>query len=202
MRVLDDLVSVDKPGRLGHSEGMRRASSRILIAFILVASTVLAFGNPASACSCEGGSITDNSSYVDAVFVGSQTDRSGNDITFEVESVYHGEVGERITVYTADDGGACGTSFDDGVTTTVLVTDWEGRREVSLCSQLLTITDGELEALYGQAAAPLPIDQSRSSSSFPMGWTLIGIGVVAAGAIVWRIGRNPTGPSGDEFRSI
>ena len=178
---------------------MRRGRSRALIVVSTIALSILGSSTPASACSCVAAPISDFADEFDAVFVGRQVDRDGLLITFEVDEVYHGDVGERATFTTPGNSAGCGASFTNGVVETVLVGDWDGELSVNLCSQSLTIADGELETLYGAAQAPLPIDQSRSPSVLPSGWPWILASVFVGGAIAFRFagGSEPLEHSGE-----
>jgi hypothetical protein len=103
--------------------GARRAG-RILVVVCAAASLVPLSVRPAWACSCAQSTPRQVASRVAAVFTGTAASVprvAGRAVAvdFEVDTVYEGPPGPRLTVHTAAQGAACGVVFRPNVRYTV-----------------------------------------------------------------------------------
>jgi hypothetical protein len=157
---------------------------------LLVMSTLLVIGAgaPASACSCmDFESVVRTGDHI-AVFVGEviEEDRlDGNGLgdlalVYEVESVYRGEIAERVIVHTTGDVGAgCGLGFR-GRTAVLAYLDG-GHLVTNSCSAMPLLEEGGatlalLDETFGAAGSPSP---SAPSDDGPPVGLLVGVPVFA-----------------------
>lgn len=147
-----------------------------------------------------------------AAFTGTQTDRVVEDeladggavLTFDVDTVYAGDVGASIEVRTHAQSSACGLDFDGFGLVSLTATDFGGGPGVNLCSSRWPAA--ELEAQYGPGREPADVPPGSpptqtgpiagpDAEDGPRLLTRVGLGVVllvVAGAalVVVRRGRD------------
>ena len=114
---------------------MRRAAAVL----VLVAAIPLLSIRPAWACSCAERTPRQIAAGADAVFTGTVASAprlSGQTVSvdFEVDTVYKGPSGPRITVTTNAQGSACGLAFRPNFRYTVFAFVDHGTLSASLCS--------------------------------------------------------------------
>jgi hypothetical protein len=118
----------------------RRALVILIVAFALAGGP-----RPAAACTCAPGAPDSYASRATMVFTGVVTSVSGfprglvcrSDspvaATFDVETVYKGDVPRTITVHTVVSGASCGYTFEVGKRYTVFPWSLDGRLDAGLC---------------------------------------------------------------------
>lgn len=130
-----------------------RRSTRFFFGFFLLAVLVGVLNLPARACFCEQPPVEQALGRSAAVFVGkvvgaemqrTETDESGNQVTYDVREVYleveeafrGAKVGDRITIHSGWSGGDCGFWFLRGKRYLVYAGESSsGRLHTSICSR-------------------------------------------------------------------
>lgn len=117
---------------------------RVLVVLGVVAAT-LAVTTPAQACSCGTADLEHRVQDYPIVFIGAEIDRvedsraqwPPNEVTFRVDEVYKGDVGDEMVVYTGYGGGDCGVgSLVDQGQVAVLVWLGDGGPTIDSCGSI------------------------------------------------------------------
>ena len=149
----------------------RRRLLGFVLLFPIAAALVVGFGpRPAAACSCQDSTLAEYADEVALAFTGEQTARvvldemedNGAVLTFEVDQVFKGDVGETISVRTHAQGSACGMDFSGAAGSGVAVFTWRDQLSVSLCGSAVSVE--ELESVFGDGVPPVVV---RSEGSEP-----------------------------------
>lgn len=129
---------------------------------LMVSGLVVGSGlRPAAACSCVDSTLAEYADDVTLAFTGEQTSRvvideaqdNGAVLTFDVDRVFRGDVGETISVRTHAQGSACGMDFSRAEGSGVAVFTWRGQLTVSLCGSAVSVED--LESAFGDGVLPV-----------------------------------------------
>lgn len=119
--------------------------SRHALIILLAVGTLIGGPRPALACSCVPFTLEERAERASAVFTGVVTRVSAFpfgancssaapvSVTFDVETVYKGEVGRTIVVQTVASGASCGFTFEHGKRYTVFPWSYEGKLDAGLC---------------------------------------------------------------------
>ena len=158
---------------------------RGLVALLLLVLGCVAFGvvaaAPAHACSCADSTAAEAVAGSAAVFEGRVRDVDPGDvrqdIDVEVSRVWKGRVEDRVTVSSASEDSACGVSVASG-STRMWFAEGDGD-EFGTSSCAGTATPDRLDALVGDAAAPVAGDGTPSLWPGVLAGLALGIGVAA-----------------------
>lgn len=135
----------------------------LAVGALLVAVVTLVGGpRPALACSCALVPLEEYADEVTVAFTGTQIDRTelggridaGALLTFEVDRVYHGDVGPTVTARTAADSAACGVDYGGQGTVSLVAFGSADEPSVNLCGS--SVTEDDLSLVFGEAAEPDP----------------------------------------------
>ena len=138
---------------------------RVVASVVLVAmagSAAIVFGSkPASACSYDLSTLAEYADDVALAFAGKQTSRvvidevhdNGVVLTFDVDLVFKGDVGETISVRTHAQSSACGKDFSRVAKSGVAVFRWRGQPSVNQCRSVVSVE--ELEGVFGEGVQPV-----------------------------------------------
>ena len=187
---------------------MKTIGKLILLAALLTGIAMAYLPQTTFACSCaEPKPVTDAAEGAQIVFAGKVADvteaksKQGffiKNIQFETETVYKGEAGSRITVWTGSGGGDCGFFFQKGMSYLVYAyasgPDGNGDEPgTGICTRTkeLSQAQGDLD-LLGQGMPPnkdldQPIADSAKDIDVKLPWPLLA-GVVAVIAASIAIG--------------
>lgn len=138
-----------------------RIHGLLLAVPLLVAVIIVGAPSPASACSCAGEPLADRANLVAIAFSGRQTSRTVDDpvavngatLTFDVDTVYKGDVAETVAVRTPAQSSACGMDYGNIDQAAVVAHLWKGEAMVDLCGSMVTID--EMQAVFGPGVAPI-----------------------------------------------
>ncbi len=152
----------------------------MLLAAAMVCALLISAPRAAHACSCLPGPLSEYADEVSLAFAGRQLARSVGDhgatLVFQVDRVYKGRSGPRISVGTGLGGGDCGVDLSGrGVRGMVAFFD-AGRQglTVDICSSPVALDEleevfgeghpvvGETEAVAGEVEGPGPRDSERT----------------------------------------
>lgn len=185
--------------------GIRRS---LLAAVVFGAAAIMVQTGPAQACSCAAPSRDSTpeereaaaTRHADAVFVGeasssrlSESQRSGDleflgsrlDVTFSVQRVVKGPVGDAFDVSTHRDESACGVNFRTGFLYKVFTYEREGRYWTNMCGATRIATEADV------ALPPEPKTASNNASNrLPVAIALLLAVAGATGLRTWRSRRS------------
>jgi len=171
--------------------------------FVMSLFVALAPAAPAWGCSCVVPDAEELLASHDFAFVGSIVDKQpvGNGqfggealYTFQVSGWAKGNLGELVTVRSADNGAACGYELAPGQEAAIFVGKGDGTLRGGLCS---TMDAASLEAV-ADLAEPIAIDTAPPPSEppavdtnlpAPIGTIAVGAGAVAATGVAFLLWR-------------
>jgi hypothetical protein len=165
------------------------ALRRLLVVFCLVVGGLAATpAAPAWACSCVGFDEAEALDMADTVFVGvvqyiRRSDTGPLDVRFAVQSVRKGSAAGEITVQTTDGGASCGYDFQVGKRYRVFAHDGG----TGLCSgnrPLPPRPEPVVASSPVRAAPDRGLEQVRSNRPGAVWWSIPGLAMVVAGAVV------------------
>jgi hypothetical protein len=173
-------------------------SMKRFVILSLLTLAMMGWAGPARACSCALMEPQDLLKGSPAAFVGQLTAQRTTAVpgramyVFDVESVYTGDIGREVAVYSADNSAACGLSLPVGQRAAIFATVSGSELESNLCS----VTDADQAVSQLGSGAPPAASGSlgtppdfESPSRFD--WQGIGLGmgglVLVAG--VWLYSR-------------
>ncbi len=185
--------------------------SRILVIVVVATAMVVRTPDCAYACSCAiPGTPEEELALADAVFLGRAVDVKGATqpgsgllpVTFEPSTVWKGNIGSPLTIYTSDSSASCGVAFSPGEEYVVYARLIDGVLVTSLCDRTQTASQAveDIKALgTGQTpqASPdilpqLPTTSAAESTNTTGSIGLLiafGITTVAVGALVRSVTR-------------
>lgn len=143
--------------------------ARLTIAAICASALTFAIGvGTAHACSCADVSLDDYADELVVAFVGTQVDRSVDDmsseigaaLTFDVDRVFLGEATTPFTVRTAAQDSACGVDLAGAGPVAVTARRFDGELHVGLCERP---TVDDLVAAFGPGVEPEPTPPADGS---------------------------------------
>jgi hypothetical protein len=166
---------------------------------LLVAATVLLPATPCLACSCVAATAAEVFARADAVFTGvavedtpAQFSVDEVEVRFTIEDVHKGPVtGPTVTVFTRNQGSACGIGFVQGARYTVYASESDEGLVTSSCSGTHA---GSFAAQPLVWLHPGPIVDGRPASvsnDTPMAAGVVAAGLIAATAAIVRRRRTP-----------
>lgn len=167
---------------------------RVLAVLVLAAASLPVWpGANAWACSCVESTRRDDAQRADAVFVGLARDAEPIDgaatalaTRFSVEAVYKGDLvaGSDVSILHETQGSACGLTFPDGVTCTVLAYKSDGALWANLC---WATTRGRIPARQLGLPRPdsvipaTPETEGIDADDSRLPWLFVVLGVVGVG---------------------
>ncbi len=163
--------------------------------------TVLGAPTPAYGCSCEDAGLNEFADEVDLAFVGQQVSRVVYDeiadnstvLTFEVETVYKGDVSAIVRLATNAQESACGMDYSGAGRVAIVASKWRGSLSVNLCRSF--VSEADLQQEFGDghvpiAAATIDLVDPAPPRTTDRSWIYLGgaglLFVAGGGLVAWR----------------